>query len=413
MKRLTLHILIVFISLLAVAEVQGQSCSAEAEWTFDPAPVDGLIPAGTTVEICVNLQSFSPAGAGWLFGMELDFPDAWQLSTLNILSAPEVCNSNGGEWLYLDTIDCGEQRQFSAGFYFDSNLDGNVCNNWGDVCAPTGANQSFCIEVTLGYGTNGENILPRVGLITEYTGGWGPYPCPDPIYVQPDYPFLLLNGIDISSGESPGSLAICESQCLFDLLENADEGGVWTGSDGYVDSSDCGYFDVDVNTLGDYTYTVTGDGTSSTTISVVEADLGVVASEYFCYPTISLLNLIAGEFPTDGPGTELSNYLNGMFPEDGVWTDPNGNVVPNGIFIIGSMSDGMYNYHFYSELGCPTSVQLHVVGHLLLHIYPQAQLIVVKMLIFVPLLYFNRCSQRVLKFIQMEIGYFTTMKVFI
>ena len=344
MKRLTsLFLTIIFIPFFSIHDAQGQNCSAEAEWTFDPPIADDMVlHTGTTVEICVDLE-FYDGGGHSLLGMEFDFPEAWQLSTINIISAPQTCGSSGGEWIYADTLACGGSKSGSVGFYFDSNNDGSACNNYGNSCLPTGANQSFCIEVTLGSGTNGENIMPRLRLISDYSYSIPNNPCSDPIYVQPDFSTLILNCADIYAGVTPDPLIICESQCLFDLLEGAVEGGIWTGPNGYVDSSDCGYFDVDVNTLGDYTYTVSGnDCTSSSSISLLDNDLGVVATELIC-----------GD-------KDLDFYIEGEYPVDGIWTDPNGNILPNGMFIIDTMNAGLYNYEFSSESGCMWFLQIDV-----------------------------------------------------
>src|SRR5690606_3825091 len=228
--------------------------------TFNPPPVNGMFELNTTVEVCVDLVMYAPGGSSWLSGLELDFPPGWYISTLNVTSIPEGCEPGEGEWVYLDTLDCAPHH-FGPGFYFDRNNegsgmpDGNFCNNYGDECALFPSNMTFCFEMQVAGDcpTDQENLFPYIRLISDdYLGDFPPV-CPLPIYIQPDLPGLSLNCCG-PGASGPGTVALCESQCLYDLLENAPGGGSWTGPEGYEDVQYCGYFDMANDIPGDYTY---------------------------------------------------------------------------------------------------------------------------------------------------------------
>ncbi|NEN23442.1 T9SS type A sorting domain-containing protein [Cryomorpha ignava] len=329
---------LIFLFVFSFAEAEAQDCLAHANWTFDPPPVNGQLELGATVEVCVDLVLYAPGGGAWLSGLELDFPPAWELSTLNVVSIPEPCSAGDGEWVYLDTLACAPYF-FGPGFYFDRNSDGNFCNNFGDACAITPENMTFCFDITLAGDcpSDEENLFPYIRIVSDDYFGDFPSPCPNPIYVQPDLDNLSLNCCGVSSGNSPGTVALCESQCLFDLLEGAYPEGVWAGPAGYTDVLGCGYFDVNVDVSGDYTYTVEGGMClQSSTITVIDTDLGVVGEVFTC----------SGEYGY------LNEAIADEYPDDGTWYNPAGEVVVDGIAEFAVDGLGIYEYQFLSETGC-------------------------------------------------------------
>ena len=346
-------VLVVFL-VFSFAEAEAQNCTANANWSFDPPPVNGMLELGATVEVCVDVVMYAPGGGAWLSGLELDFPPAWYLSTLSVVSVPEACAAGQGQWSYLDTLVCG-MHHFGPGFYFDGNAygtglpDGNFCNNFGDPCPLMPENFTFCFSITLANDcpTDEENLFPRIRLVSDDFLSDFPSGCPIPVYVQPDMATLALNCCGEMAGTSPGAVAICESQCLFDLLEGAQTGGVWTGPAGYIDFQGCGYFDANVNTPGDYVYTlVDGMCDQLLTITVIDTDLGVLGvSGTACAGIIDLIP-----------------YLPEGTPEGGMWT----NYVEawESVFdctpcAVGSNHNFLYTYA--TESGCTGSVDIELI----------------------------------------------------
>lgn len=344
----SLSALILFLTF-SFAEAQAQFCTAHADWTFSPPPINGQLEQGTTVEICVDLVFYSPGNSGaWLTGLELDFPPAWEVATLNVVSIPGSC-SGQGQWIYSDTTACAPY-DLGPGFYFDANLDGNICNNWGDDCTTIPGNMTFCFSITLTDDCSSADaaIFPRMRVISDdYFGDWSPSLCPNPIYVQPDFEVLTLNCCGVQSGTSPGTVALCESQCLFDLLDGADEGGVWTGPSGYTDSQGCGFFDAGISPLGEYTYTVAGpdDCSVSSTITVIDTDLGVVGEVFAC----------------SGGSVDLYEVVGNEYPNTGIWYDPNFNMLAGSTINLPVNVLGVYSYQFYDAMGCLMTLGVEVV----------------------------------------------------
>ncbi len=242
MKRLFSILLgIFFILLIPPKGATAQGCSAESDWTLNPAPAaNNTYDAGTAVEMCVEITSYT-SGSGWLQGIEVLLPEGWDQSSLTMISAPEACNSNG-VWLFMDTVDCG-WISLGPGFYFDSPgggiLDGSPCNNFGDGC-PNPTDWQFCFQATLLANCGGPdfplahtNIMPTIRLLSDEDMSANPEQpgCGYDLIVQPDLSELTFNCCDAHSGISPGTIYVCgdASYNLYDsLLTPKDAGGVWS-----------------------------------------------------------------------------------------------------------------------------------------------------------------------------------------
>jgi len=365
----TLPLVAFFSILLAFTGTQNSyaQCTVDYEITFDPpVPANGAYDAGTTVEVCIDINNITLGAANWLSGIEFLLPPGWDTSSLADIDAPEAC-ANGGTWIYYDALSCGGYN-LGPGFYYDVNSggpeDGNPCNNFGDPCF-TNADWSFCADITLdadcggaGNPLDGELIVPGIAIYGDGDiGSWGlATPCvaagnnefyPDPAEVS-----FELNCCDSEVGESPGTLPICENGtfCLFDeLIGTPDPNGIWEGPAGWVwDGTDCGSFDPTVDPPGEYTYSVIGTGgcVNSVTINMEYIDLGIVQTIAYCDPDPTCL-------------TDEVNTI--TLPPGGTWFYPDGTTVAGCTVDPTVDPAGEYVYEFFDGSNCLTYATLDLL----------------------------------------------------
>ena len=100
-----------------------------------------------------------------------------------------------------------------------------------------------------------------------------------------------------------------------------------------------------MNSIGDYTYTISGDVcTSSSTISLIESELGIIDTTYLCY------------------SHNLNTYLSSEYPSDGNWYDPEGNELPDGTLDFETNVPGLYQYQFFGISGCLMTLEINVLN---------------------------------------------------
>ena len=366
-KLITFGLFLSLISTNIVSLAQGP-CPDQAtgvEINYDPLPdANGNWDPGTTVEICVTISDYPSTGANWAHGFAFNFHPLWDISTVNIINAPQTCGTQApSDWLWVP----GGINGYGPGFYFDSGqqgpYDGDPSNNWGDFCG--NEDWDFCIEITLGPPPgdpascggsggiyDGENVAPTVQITGDGdTGSWGTAQTCIPTFE--DEP-IIVNCCDAESGVSPGTLAICENGTfnLFDeLIAPVSLGGTWTGPAPWSSPDDQGAFDPLNDPPGEYVYTVTGsDGcTNSTSIFMEYNSLGVVQNAVTCQ-TSGFLNL-------------SSLVTNVSLPSGGIWYFPGfpgtqTEVVGGSIPIFPGIPSGGYTYVYYDGNNCLTTAIL-------------------------------------------------------
>ena len=120
------------------------SCLGSESITFNPAPVDGTWPVGTTVEICYSLNYAQNSG-DWLDGIPVTLGTGWGVPAGTV--APINCNGGQGSWIWqasnTPTSTVGVPTGY--GWYFDNNPDGNGGNDFGDNGA---CNFYMCFSAT-------------------------------------------------------------------------------------------------------------------------------------------------------------------------------------------------------------------------------------------------------------------------
>jgi len=363
LKALPFVAFLVLIFSFSTNTVQAQ-CSFDYEMTLDPPiPATGAYDSGTTIEICIDVNSVDMDGANWLHAMELEFPPGWDESSINVISGPDAC-ANNGTWLYLNGVTCGGIN-LGPGFYYDVNSggpeDGDPCNNYGDPCF-TNADWEFCFEVTLdpacggaGNPLDGNDVTPGIAIYGDGdTGSWGiTTSCPDagnnPFY--PDLSFEM-NCCDAEAGESPGIIPICENGtiCLFDeILGTPETDGIWNGPAGWSwDNSDCAPFDPTSDPPGEYTYSVFGTGGCVNEVSVFMEyiDLGIIETVAYCDPNPACL-------------TDLPTGF--VLPPGGNWFYPDGTPVTGCTVDPAVDPAGEYLYEFFDGSNCLTYATLDLL----------------------------------------------------
>ncbi len=376
-KKFTRVVLFTSIFILSIFSFNQSSGCGTVVWTLSPMAVNDIYEPGQVISVCINVQSSGLVGGNWLHGVELNFPAAWDLSTITNISTPPSCSgSGGGDWdFYPNGVTSSNNigEVFGPGFYYDSGqsgpYDGNPGNNWGDFCTNYGTNFNFCFDVTLvcGGGGNpfdGTDITPSVRLTGD--GESGSYnlftpqtPCNNYAANQSNINPITLNCCDAEAGISPGTVTICETGTynLIDLLgAPVDAGGSWSyvGSGSWVDPSvgGLGTFDPTVDPAGDYTYTVTGTANcvSTSTITMEFIDFGVIDNKTYCDPnSIPLNDLVTNTnfTPVPAGGTWYFDYFGAQTPIPSGMLDPNVN------------SAGLYTYEFYSGT-CKTIFSIQI-----------------------------------------------------
>jgi|GEM_PF-6959612 len=333
-----------FLFFCANIHAQPTNCVAGSEWTFNPPiPTSGFYNSGTTVEVCVQITDYFSPGAGWLWMMELHFPEPWDVSSIQSLSAPQAC-ANGGVWLFSPGIICAGET-YGPNYAYDVNSlgpqDGDPCNNLGDPCFGAAANWQFCFQITLGNGGSdiaalqGGNITPSLLMISDKANGIGDFPIPNPCdtlnFTSPSQA-IFFNGCDANPGDGPENLPVCgiEPYCLFDALGgNPDSGGYWSGPEGWL-VDDCGTFNPLTDPYGEYVYTNTGSEgcTFSNRIMVQPIDLGLQPSIAYCQsPSIALAALLVDQSPLspgnwffpDGSGPVAEGVINPSTDPAGIY----------------------------------------------------------------------------------------------
>lgn len=355
-RSLYLTLFSLFFVAIATHASYGQ-CSIDYDLSLDPPiPVSGAYPSGTTIELCYSVNSLGLSGGGWLSGMGIDFPEGWDLSSIEVVIPPEAC-ANGGTWIFFEDLNCNG-IDLPPGFYYDVNAggpeDGNPCNNYGDPCF-TNANWQFCIEATLDTVCADQGNLPVTpGLMIFGDGDIGAWSSNTQCFLDGTNVFLPegiefeMTCCDANPGGSPGVIPICENGdiCLFDqLLGSPDPDGVWTGPSGWAtDGTDCGTFDPLNDPPGEYIYTVAGtDGCLNSSSIVMEyTDLGIVQSVAYCESSPVCLN---GWMPIEDPGQ---------------WYGPDGNPIDGCTIDPLADPDGVYTYEFYDDNSCLTTASLDI-----------------------------------------------------
>lgn len=111
--------------------------------TVAPVPLNGTYEAGQEVTFCYTPTLWAPGfSLEWLHGLDIDFGDGWDLSTLEATS-PTACTAPDGSWGWHENWEgCMTGNSYGPGFAFDSNRgllcsggsanDGLPGNNYGD-----------------------------------------------------------------------------------------------------------------------------------------------------------------------------------------------------------------------------------------------------------------------------------------
>ncbi|PSR11793.1 MAG: hypothetical protein C7N36_14750, partial [Bacteroidetes bacterium] len=135
----------------------------------NPPPINGTYSSGSTVQICVNVNTWLGNAAGsmeWIHAVTFEFGDAWDDSAI-IPNPPASCGGDGSWDWYDSWTGCNTGQTYGPGFAYDSSSglagcggspnDGNPGNNWGDgngtcdnVPAESPGPFRFCFNINVG-----------------------------------------------------------------------------------------------------------------------------------------------------------------------------------------------------------------------------------------------------------------------
>lgn len=165
------------------------SQSADVEWTINPSDYgDGYYTPGQQMDLSVIITNLS-LGSGWVHGFTFDFPDGYDLSTLEMSESPNGCGNDGWGWY---TSVNGSGGLFGPGYFYESNGDANPGNNWGEYCGEASYTISFQVDLisSCNPGTylDESSLLPSITVTSDgASGSWTGLPItfPLPYYGSP------------------------------------------------------------------------------------------------------------------------------------------------------------------------------------------------------------------------------------
>lgn len=149
-------------------------CSGNLTFTLTPSPPVGGYTPGTTVNVCVTLQSFTQTGSNWFEGFDINLGSGW--TNVTPVSAPANCggNSTGGQWLWMTSVTSNATpvTTVGPGYFFDLNTDGNPGNDFGDSNS-SNCSWTMCFSVRVSQNCTPQNLFIQVAAAAD--GVWGSY----------------------------------------------------------------------------------------------------------------------------------------------------------------------------------------------------------------------------------------------
>ena len=210
--------------MLANVNAQAQ-CVANESISFSPMPTAGVYNPGDIVTICYTVD-YSQASGSWVDGFQVLLGTSW--TNVTPLTAPSACATAGtGQWIWQTSLTAtGSGLVWGQGYYYDTNLDGDGGNDYGDAGSCT---IGFC--VTAQYF---DNTDMSVSVTTGGDGSMGSYTtdCPLAAYVGTPMTDNDADGFavgadcnDNNAAVFPGAAEVC------DLIDNNCDGVTDEGFD--------------------------------------------------------------------------------------------------------------------------------------------------------------------------------------
>ena len=308
--------LIVIFLLENVLNMNAQ-CLQEYTYTMGPPPIDGTYGPNETVEFCFTIDEWSTNSGQWFHGIELDFGEGWDMSTITTIPANDIGNQGTWGW-YPNGINGG----YGSGFYFNYTfpMDMNPANNYGDLADGP---WTFCWTITTADGSDlsldGASLDITVNTLGDgESGSYFIIGCTNDLTIDP--PFVsVLNLCDLNAGEN-STISVCSNASNFAVFDSLagdpDTGGSWLNPNNNPFS---GIFNPDISLEGVYTYTLQNfDCTVSSTVEVLISN----------QPTSTISG---GANICNGENTTLTITSTGTAPFDVVYADGNNNFLLNNI----------------------------------------------------------------------------------
>ena len=134
------------ISLLFAGIQMNAQCVNNESIVLSPQPVGGVYAPGTVVTICYNVDYDGTASSSYVDGFEIVLGSSWSLATP--FAAPAACGTPGtGAWIWQETLTAaGSGLTFGQGYYYDTNLNGDGGDDYGDQGSCT---IGFCVQATV------------------------------------------------------------------------------------------------------------------------------------------------------------------------------------------------------------------------------------------------------------------------
>jgi gliding motility-associated-like protein len=105
------------------------SCIKRATVNFSPAPSYGRYNLGDTVTMCVNVDRWEPLSTSYLHSIVPVFGYGWDTLSLTPTVTPVAASSSSG-WYWMNAVATPSGTH--AGFFFDSDGNGDPSDNAGD-----------------------------------------------------------------------------------------------------------------------------------------------------------------------------------------------------------------------------------------------------------------------------------------
>ncbi len=232
------------------------NCLGGSNLTVTPPPTNGSYPAGTTVNFCFKVNSYTQVNTNWLHGVQIAFGSGWNLGSLTT-TPPPACQGTG-TWIYVPggQTSSANGSAWPAGFYFDTTDPGTATgDNFGDNCSGniSAANWNFCFSITTNAACSpGSNLSVVINTSGDgESGSWSSNGC---------------------TGDPPTNFNAIGKCCPPNMAASSACSGQATGSATTTPIGASGPYTYTWTPSGQNTQTATGLTPGVYTVSVTDAD---------------------------------------------------------------------------------------------------------------------------------------------
>ena len=343
--------IIYFICTYIIVQAQ---CVSNESFTLSPV---GPYEVGDEVEVNYTLGNFYQLNINWIIAFQINLGEGW--TNLTPIATPLNVNTNNdlgqGYWIWDNQNIYPSGLNFGPGFRFINtswNNDYYFQQGNADWGSSSKGPLSMTFKVTVGQTCSPDDLSISVNVFGDcLTGGWNNGSCcSDPAFSI--YDGIVLLGSNLDAGEDETFVYCPESSTfnLFDQLNgNPQVGGVWSPS---LPSAYLGTFNPSTNTAQEYTYTVSDECNSESSI------VTLIMDEQSPQDAVEL------QLCENAPIISLYNQL-GVNNTSGTWSgvsDLFDNPSPDYLGLFNSQQQifGDYYYTILNDNGCQINYPIEV-----------------------------------------------------